>query len=285
MFHLPITKMNKMKNINIFLLPALLAASLLSCDPAEDRESLGSPIAPADLKYSVSQETNYDNKVFLENLTRGSIPYWEYAIGKSTRDMDTVVFPFAGDYWVKFTAFGRAGAISDSTNITVSKNDINYFADPGWNLLTNGTEGKYWKLVRVTLGPATNYNSVWGDVNWWSADTYNWNDSAYFDLKGNFNYIRYKNGEAIPGNFVFNPKEVLTGTVIPAMGKSITISEGNQMMIRDGSNEMSELNKTHYRIYKLSADTLIVGQGSYYTQSRNVPSEDWSYYHWYVWQK
>jgi hypothetical protein len=270
--------MKKLKYYLFFILPL----AVLSCDPIEDRDTLGSTLTPGDVQFSVTQESDYDNKVFLDNQTAGVIPFWEYGLGTSTRDQDTIVYPFAGDYWIKFTAYGRAGAVSDSTMITVSENDANYFADPGWQLLTNGVDGKYWKLARVTLGPATDYKSIWGDVGWWSSDAYNWTDSAYFDLNGGFNYKRYHNGDVVESSFTFNPNEVLAGTVIPEPGKSIFIPSPNQMPVKDGSNEMSEANKTKYRVYKLNADTLIVGQGSYYTQSRNVPGENWSYYHWYV---
>jgi hypothetical protein len=272
-----------MKKIKYFLLSGILAGVMFSCDPNEDRESMGEPLTPADLKYSITQESGYDNKVFLENQTHGTIPYWQYGLGTSTRDMDTVIFPFAGDYWIKFTALGKAGMLSDSTQINVSENDPNYFSDPTWNLLTGGVDGKYWKLVRVTLGPATDYTAVWGDVNWWAADAYNWNDSAYFDLNGGYHYTRFHNGQQTGSNFDLNLSEALSNNVLADPGRALSILDGNQLPVKDGSNEMAGSLKTHYRIYKLSADTLIVGQGSYYTASRTT--EDWSYYHWYVWQK
>lgn len=272
-----------MKHIKNLLLAGLIGSALWACDPIEDREVLGEALTPADLNYSITQEAGYDNKVYLENLTPHVIPHWQHLQGRSTREKDTVVFPFGGNYWIKYTAYGNGGALSDSTQVTVTDNDPNYFADPNWNLLTNGMEGKYWKLVRVTLGPATNYNSVWGDVGWWAPDAYNWDDSAYFDLNGGFNYKRYHNGEVIQSSFTFNPAEILADNVLTEPGPAITIPSPNQMPVKDGSNEMSGLNKTHYRVFKLSADTLIVGQGSYYTASRTT--EDWSYYHWYVWQK
>jgi hypothetical protein len=167
--------------------------------------------------------------------------------------------------------------------INVSENDPNFFADPTWNLLTGGVEGKYWKLARVTLGPATDYTSIWADVNWWSAETYNWNDSAYFDLNGGYNYKRYHNGQVIESSFDLDLDELLTNNILTEAGRSISILSDNQLPIKDGSNEMAGLNKARYRIYKLSADTLIVGQGSYYTASRTT--ENWGFFHWYVWQK
>ena len=268
-----------MKKIQ-FALFGLAGAFFFGCDPVEDRETMGEPLSSADLQYSITQQPGYDNQVYLQNETPQVIPYWDYVIGTSTRAKDTVVFPFGGDYWIKYTAFGKGGSTTDSTMITVTDNDPEYFNDPSWQLLTNGMEGKYWKLVRVSLGPATNYESVWGDVSWWSADAYNWNDSAYFDLNGGFHFKRFHNGEVTESKFDLNTHEVLTGAIIPDPGQSIFIPNPNQLPVKDGSNEMAEINKTKYRIYKLTADTLIVGQGSYYTANRTT--EDWSYYHWYV---
>lgn len=271
-----------MKHLKDILLGGLLASAMLSCDPIEDRDSMGGELKPSDIKFSVTQEPGYDNKVYLENRTKATIPYWEYVIGTSTRQADTIIFPFAGDYRIKFTAFGSAGSLKDSLDITISENDVEYFSDPGWELLTNGVNGKYWTLARITLGPASNVNSVWADVNWWGADVTNWNDSAYFDLDRNFNFIRFHNGQQTKSTFTFNTNEVIAGSVIPAPGKSIKINGDNQMNIKDGSSEMAEQNKTRYRIYKLTADTLIVGQGSYYTASRATPDQDWGFFHWYV---
>lgn len=272
--------MNNIKN-NIVL--GLLTGFLFCCDPIEERESLGRQFAPDDLKFSVTQDPSYNNKVYLENQTPSSIPFWEFVIGTSTRESDTIIFPFAGDYMVKFTAFGRGGSLQDSSQITIEENDPYYFADPDWELLTNGIDGKYWKLTKVTLGPATNYKSVWADAGtWWSADAYNWSDSAYFDLNKNFNFIRFHNGQEIKSTFTFDTNEVIAGSVIPGPGKSIRINGNNQMNIKDGSNEMAESNKARYRIFRLTSDSLVVGQGSYYTATRATSTEDWSYFHWYV---
>src|SRR5688572_2215137 len=97
-------KFSTMKNIKNLLLAGATACAMFACDPIEDREVLGEPITTADLNYSVTQEPGYDNKVFLQNMTPNTIPYWQHAIGTSTRAKDTVIFPFGGDYWIKYSA-------------------------------------------------------------------------------------------------------------------------------------------------------------------------------------
>src|SRR5690349_10144269 len=130
-----------MKNIK-YLLFIVYTAMAFSCAP--DYAELGTPLTPSDLKYSVTQDPSYDNKVFLSSESEGVIPYWDYGLGISTQGKDTIIYPFAGNYWVKYTGFGRAGSLTDSTEITVSENDLSAFSAPEWNNLTNGVAGKTW---------------------------------------------------------------------------------------------------------------------------------------------
>lgn len=258
------------KLTKIFIL--LLSIGVVACGPIEDRDELGDPVPQSTLSFSISQEPGYDNKVFLASQTPGTITYWDYTVGSTTQPNDTIIVPFAGEYWVKYSALGRAGATSDSTKITVTENDPVFFAHPSWELLTGGVEGKSWKLFRVTLGAVINegaYKSPWADVNWWGAEITNFDDINYFDLKGNYNFSRTHNGEVKNSTF----------TLFPESGE-ILINGGNQMSIKDGSGEMAEANKTKYKIFHLNADTLVVGQGAYYTADR--PTEDWGFFHWYV---
>jgi hypothetical protein len=274
-----------MKFIKFNLFIAAVGAVFSACDPIEDRETLGERIPKSEVKFTVTQQQDFANRVFLENQTPNTIALWEYKVGAvtftSNRVKDTVTFIFPGEYWIKFKAYGQGGASdTDSVKVTVTNLCGDCITDPGLIALTNKTEGKYWKLFRVSLGPATPpYNAAWGDVSWWSQDAYNWNDSAYFDLDNAFNYKRYHNGQVISSGFLFDKENLMiAGNAVP--GNAISILGGNQMSIKDGSNEMAEANKARYRVYRLDADTLVVGQGAYYTPSR--AGEDWGYYHWYV---
>lgn len=124
----------------LFLLGSMAIA--LSCTP--EYPEVGGPLSTADLNFTVTQDPSYDNKVFLTSEPNGVIPYWDYGLGISTQAKDTVVYPFLGEYWIKYTGFGRAGSVTDSTKITVSQNDLSAFAAPEWGFLTNGVAGKTW---------------------------------------------------------------------------------------------------------------------------------------------
>jgi hypothetical protein len=265
-----------MKRITNWLILSVCFAVLYSCAPDYDNE-LGPVLDPSTLQYSVTQEEGYDNKIFLQSLTPGVIPYWDYELGTSNELLDTVILPFKGDFWVKYRAMAAGGSSIDSTMISVSQFDPNYFADPVWQNLTNGELGRTWKLVAVRAGDAksTTY-SDWGDASWVTAD---FGDSAHFDLDKGFNFIRYTDGVATKSTFNVDTNEVLTDAYLDSPGKALIINGGNKMPANDPSNEMLPNLKNRFRIFKVSNDTLVLGQGAYYTGD---PSGTWTYWHWYL---
>ena len=269
-----------MKNNTKYAGAILLLVFAIACSPSEDKIGLGSVLSKSQLKYTVTQNPDYKNQFFLKSETEGVISYWDYELGHTNKTIDTVVLPFEGTYYIKYSAFAAGGRTIDSVEVTVPENDQTFFSDPKWEQLTGNSQGKYWELYRVTLGPASDYTAVWGEPSWWPAGAANFNDSCYFDLDKGFHYKRYHNGIVTPSAFVLDTDEVLTGTVLTDPGAAIGIPSTNQMAVADGSNEMAKDNKTRYRVYFLNNDTLVVGQGAYYTSDR--PSQDWGYYHWYV---
>jgi hypothetical protein len=266
-----------MKQIINWLTLSFLGAMVFSCAPDYDNE-LGPVLDPSTLQYSVTQEDGYDNKVYLQSLTPGVIPYWDYELGTSNELLDTITIPFKGDFWVKYRAMAAGGSSVDSTMISVNQFDPEYFADPVWQKLTNGELGRTWKLVAVRGGDAksTTY-SDWGDASWVTADI---GDSAYFDLDKGFNFIRYTGGAPTKSTFNLDTNEVLTGAYLDTPGKALMINGGNKMPANDPSNEMAPNRKNRFRIFKASNDTLILGQGAYYTESGIDGT--WTYWHWYI---
>ncbi len=265
-----------MKHIIKGIILVACSCAIISCTPDYDNE-LGSVPDPSKLKYSITQDPNYDNKIFLESQTPNVIPYWDYELGTSNRFMDTIIIPFKGDFWVKYRAMASGGSSLDSTMISVSQFDPGFFSDPAWELLTNGEQGRTWKLVAVRAGDAksTTY-SDWGDASWVSAD---FGDSAYFNLDKGFNYTRYTDGVPTKSTFSLDLDELLPDAYLNTPGKALVINGGNRLPAHDVSNEMAASLKNRFRIYKLSNDTLVLGQGGYYTEN---PSGTFSYFHWYL---
>lgn len=146
---------------------AFLGALLLLAACSPDNPQLGGIIAQSELRFSITQNPEKDNTIYLESKTQGIIPYWDYGIGFSNKTKDTIDIRFAGEYEIKYYALDKGGHAYTSQKVTVSKNDEDYFKDPIWNLLTNGSEGKTW--IWNDLVPACFGNGGQGSTapEWW----------------------------------------------------------------------------------------------------------------------
>ena len=133
---------------------------LVSCDPIENRDKLGSVLSENELAFDIIQEPTGSNTVRFVSKTSGIIPYFDWGSGFSNKESAEAYLPFAGTYTVTYTAYCAGGSVSVSKEFTVSDNDEEYFKDPAWNLLTNGTEGKTW--VFATDVPSYD-GKIWGN--------------------------------------------------------------------------------------------------------------------------
>ncbi|WP_295128654.1 hypothetical protein [uncultured Chitinophaga sp.] len=232
-----------MKKFRI-LYTLLIAATLASCDPREDREDMPAPIAASQIKFAVTQQAGYDNKVMLENQTAGVLAYWDYGIGISNKQKDTIILPFAGTYNIKFYAYSKGGPVKDSASVTVSSNDANYFANPMWNQLTNGQTGKVWVWAIDEPNGACYGNGSGGALTpeWWRVgvpDLTSWgvvNDEMTFDLNGAANFTKVSKGKTEKGFFALdtlNKTLKITGSDI-SNGKGIVYN-----IVKINNNELT----------------------------------------------
>lgn len=182
---------NKIKSAIVFFGALLLLAA---CSP--DNPQLGNVIAESELNISVTQNSEKDNIIYLENKTPGILPYWDYGIGFSNKNKDTIDIRFAGEYEIKFYALDKGGYVSTQKKITVSKNDEDYFNDPTWNLLTNGSEGKTWvwnDKVSACFGNGGQGSTApeWWQVSYTEVVNNGWETgSMAFDLNGAQNFTK-----------------------------------------------------------------------------------------------
>ena len=249
-----------MKKYNILFSTFMaLAIFLISC---QEEHELGSELQVTDLNFSVTQQAGYLNKVYLNNETAGVIPYWDYSLGVSRQNVDTVLYPFAGNYWIKLTVFGRAGSVTDSLEITVPENDTTLFSAKEWKYLTNGPKGKTWKFDEVA--PIGFYGSEYlahtgNSANDWSyfpEDCPSWSGfgcgtdwgEMTFDLNGGYNFTvkqRSLNGNTYTtttGKFAYNIE-----------GKSLSFV-GTPMLY--SGNYDSVLSWTQTYVFDISEDVL-----------------------------
>lgn len=194
-----------MKQITKLLAAFVAFGMLFSCEPVEDRQDLPAiTLAASDINISVTQNPSNPNEVTMTNLTEDVIPYWNYTntagddLGHSNQHTNTVTFPFAGTYTVQFTAYTRGGAVAAApVTVTIAENNEEYFSAPEWNMLTNGVDGKTWKLdMAAPIGwCGLDYPGPSGDNwNWfpdyagneWVMPNKDWG-SMSFNLNGNYN--------------------------------------------------------------------------------------------------
>ncbi|HEX9828544.1 MAG TPA: hypothetical protein VGA80_18255, partial [Flavobacteriaceae bacterium] len=86
-----------------------------SCEP--DSHSLEETLDVSALNFSVTQNPNYDNQVYLKSNTLGALPYWDYGIGISNKTIDTIVIPFAGTHKIEYSAFSQGGYTTSSADV------------------------------------------------------------------------------------------------------------------------------------------------------------------------
>ncbi|MCE1200426.1 MAG: hypothetical protein LWW85_15780 [Marinilabiliales bacterium] len=196
-----------MKTTLFSLLGILLLAA---CQTIEERDALGTILAPSDLKIAIVQNPAGSNKVVLQNKTPGTIMFFDYGTGTTHRAIDTIYIPFAGKYTLKYTAFCDGGTVSDSTTFTIASNDNAFFdKDPAWKGLTNGGSGQtwVWAVDHPSGFIAGNGPEDCTFPAWWTmtADQY-WgtkNDEVYIDLVGAANF-QHKNGDGSVTKGFFN---------------------------------------------------------------------------------
>lgn len=187
-----------MKNIYRSIVACLSALLLLAgCTP--DSYELGGIIPESELRFSVTQNPEKDNTIYLENQTPGILPYWDYGTGFSNKQIDTIQIHFAGEHDIKFYAFDKGGSVFTSKKVKVSQNNEEFFKDPIWNLLTNGSEGKTW--VWNDKIPACYGNGGQGSIvpEWWQVPyeeviSEGWEiGEMVFDLNGAQNFTKTLN--------------------------------------------------------------------------------------------
>jgi len=246
------------------LLMAMLVLGMASClSPIEENDSMGSILQESELQVDVHSITPGSNKIVLENNTKGVGNYWDYIIGKSTRQNDTILLPFLGKQKITFTAICAGGTVQTTREVDINK--IDYPLDSIWNLLAGSDEnGKTW--VWATGNPTSGYtdgtsclfgNGGTTDITpaWWQVEANEMNnswkllyDEMTFDLNGGAHFTlisRGKDGteknEVTKDNFILNVDK-----------KTIKTANGTPFILSQ------DFAKGEYTIAKLTKDELVL---------------------------
>ncbi|KOS08343.1 hypothetical protein AM493_12505 [Flavobacterium akiainvivens] len=260
-----------MKQLTKMLAAVMAIGMLFSCEPVEDRQDLPAiNLRAADINISVIQNPANPNEVTMTNLTDDIIPYWSYtnaagdALGHSNQHTNTVTFPFAGTYTIQFTAYTRGGAVDAApVTVTISENNEEYFADPAWAMLTNGVEGKKWKLNMASPVGWTglDFPAASGD-NWswlpdyagneWVMTNKDWG-SMTFDLDGNYNVSVTQTA------LTTNDQTTKTGTFSYDIANSRIVFNGGPEVLFGGDYYPDVSNWVSVKVAELTDDSMRLG--------------------------
>lgn len=126
-------------------LTIFLAAALLGCKKNDDID-LG-PAPTADFSYRMLNDNTVE---FTNNSSGNFLLSWDFGNGDmSTERIDTIYYPYAGDYSVKLLAIGRGGQTNATKTINIASTDPIICNDTLLALVTGGCalpEGKKWVI-------------------------------------------------------------------------------------------------------------------------------------------
>lgn len=238
-----------MKYINIYL--SLMILAIFACDPIEDRDAMPSPIDKSELDFSITQNPDRPNELYLRSNTEGAIAFWDYEVGVSNNPNVDVLIPFEGDFWVKYYAYSGGVPTVDSVQVSLPQ-DEEYFNDPVWDLLTNGVEGKTWVWATgnpigplMGIGPLdiNNWNPF-GGFEWWNTTDVE-EGKFTLDLDKGFNYTKITPDATQKGKF----------SVYEENGVTYIKFQGPKMLNQEGDNTQSL-----YGISKINENELVLNQ-------------------------
>lgn len=122
-----------------------LAAAMCACDAHVDSDSLGGMVPAEQIAANLEVRgiTPGSNKIILKNNNMGVGGMWDYLVGVSTAQCDTVLIPFLGEQTLTFYATCGGGQVEVKKTVTIET--IDHPLDPAWEMLAGTTsEGKSW---------------------------------------------------------------------------------------------------------------------------------------------
>lgn len=205
-----------MKKIS-YIISALAFLFLYACEPQKD-------VAP-DLGPAPSGDFTIDNSdpnyiVFEVNANDAFLYTWDLGNGEKAEGKKvTAYYPFKGNYKVKCTMSGKAGAKIVEKDLTIAATDPELVNKPGFKELTGSGLGKTW-VYAVPVNPTTaddpgycymTANYDWEEF-WWNpyntdegTQTPDFNAKMKFDLNGGYNYTLIdEDGSEHKGTFLLD---------------------------------------------------------------------------------
>jgi hypothetical protein len=165
------------KNIIHLLIGATLIFS--ACESIEKRHELSAVITADKLSDYIDISVD-GNNVTCTNNAPGTISYWKLSTGATNHNKTSVFYlPLKNTYTVKLIAYGGSDTVSVTKSFNIEQNDLAFFSDPKWDLLTNGDKGKTWVWASDIPG-----GMVWGNGSYLSDRAPGWWKQSASDMSG-----------------------------------------------------------------------------------------------------
>jgi hypothetical protein len=268
----------------IFNLMIATVLILTACDSIEKRNELEPAMSTDQLKSYMSVAVSGNNVVCkTSSKVPRSIIYWSTSVGGTKNDSTSFYFPFKNKYTISLIAYGGDEKVIATQNIEIAENDPEYFHDPMWNSLTDGSAGKTW--VWADDNP---YGSKWFWGNgsqasdtyptWWgrNKDDYtqetpaiSLNDEMTFDLNGNSNFTKMEGGVKSTGTFDI---DTLDSNSSSKLGKGVLKIKGGSSILKGISQNDAKKAVATFDIIKLTDDELIL----LYRTEKEPNRTDWN---------
>lgn len=178
-----------MKNIFRLFLLAVTGFVLGACTP-DSPELPQMTLSAEDLvmgeAYTITQDADDPNTIYLTSLVKGVTPLWEYPGGRSQKPEVKLQIAFKGQYTFKFGVLTPGGYVyAEPFVLDLTTDNFAYVEDELWTCLSGGRgNSKTWVLDLDAEGNTTYFKGP----KWFFANGYTWDalhkadGSCYLDM-------------------------------------------------------------------------------------------------------
>lgn len=165
-----------MNKLMIYIL--LFTVALVSCDPIENRESMGGAITAEQLNVTATPvvvDGKKSNKIILENHSP-VLSLWDYGLGTTNKAYDEILLVLTGENKITFTGLNPDGS-KITKELTVNVDALSFEVPKEWALLC-GDGSKEWEWDDTQVIGEKGGPIVWGNgayksniaPDWWKLE-------------------------------------------------------------------------------------------------------------------
>ncbi|MBS2098296.1 hypothetical protein [Carboxylicivirga linearis] len=260
----------------------LAALAFVACDPIEDRDAIGGAITAADLDISASPlviNGVNTNKVILKNYSP-VLPSWNYGVGVTTKNVDTVLMVVEGTSTISFTGLNPNG-VKITKEIDVDVEDLYFPVPPQWGYLCGSGE-KEWVWDENHVDGVFGNGGYLGNTSpgWWKvyiadiegqAEGEGDGASMVFSTNGATLTKKYNTGGTAQGTFSFDMSQTTDDGNGGIWAEGMLYTKGVTVLCGKSINE-GGIDVYNYDILSLDDNNMAL---SYHAEGTGAWGEAW----------